>query len=509
MNALLDYESDSSGDGKEKLDQDEGKQIKPASENNFFNLNKMVESDDDEPKTKHFKKQLTTSFGVTVEVPSEQFWESVSCDDIKFVKKERTEPRSVHNYDERARNVRVNKRAFEPYRSENYSERAISDSKLHVGNASPRHKYSPVVSTVSRVNYEQKGIPEYEQIEDKSSKCQINNRRLFYPHSKINVHLHRKPLSRIPRNSEINIKGHSGPVNRMKWNVAMYSHLLLSVAMDGRMKVWNIWSTLDPCVQSLNVHTKAVKDACWSHSGKETVSCGYDKVAILCDVDQGKQLTKFQHESYVNCVKCHPDNSNLFVSGSYNILQAWDRRTPDRPIREFVYKDNTGQVQDVIFSVDGKSLFCCCDILSRDSADRNIMAWDFSSGVVLSNQIYQERYSCTRLQLHPTQSHFLAQTNGDYIAIFSTNKPFKLNKAKRFQGHKGNGYVVGFDLSVDGSHVVSGSADGNVYFYNYNTGHVLQTLTTGLDVCTDVAVHPVLPSTVACCGWNGHIQVWS
>ncbi|XP_021344230.1 WD repeat-containing protein 25-like, partial [Mizuhopecten yessoensis] len=165
-------------------------------------------------------------------------------------------------------------------------------------------------------------------------------------------------------------------------------------------------------------------------------------------------------------------------------------------------------VQDVIFSADGSSMFSSCDLLSRDSADRNLMAWDFSSGVVLSNQIYQERYSCTRLKLHPTEGHFLAQTNGDYIAIFSTQKPYKLNKAKRFQGHKGNGYAVGFDLSVDGSLVVSGSADGDTYFYNYHTGRLLRTLTTGLDICTDVAIHPVLTSTVACCGWNGHIQVW-
>lgn len=48
----------------------------------------------------------------------------------------------------------------------------------------------------------------------------------------------------------------------------------------------------------------------------------------------------------------------------------------------------------------------------------------------------QERYSCTRLKLHPTSGHFLAQSHGNYIALFSVNKPFKMNKAKRFEGHK-------------------------------------------------------------------------
>jgi hypothetical protein len=31
---------------------------------------------------------------------------------------------------------------------------------------------------------------------------------------------------------------------------------------------------------------------------------------------------------------------------------------------------------------------------------------------------------------------------------------------------------------------------------------------TKLDVNLDVAFHPLLPSTVACCGWNGFIEMW-
>ena len=38
---------------------------------------------------------------------------------------------------------------------------------------------------------------------------------------------------------------------------------------------------------------------------------------------------------------------------------------------------------------NGSQFFSCNDLVTRDSADRNIMAWDFTNGVVLSNQIYQ------------------------------------------------------------------------------------------------------------------------
>ena len=43
----------------------------------------------------------------------------------------------------------------------------------------------------------------------------------------------------------------------------------------------------------------------------------------------------------------------------------------------------------MVFLRDGSEFLCCSDLVARDSADRNIMAWHFDSGVVLSNQIFQ------------------------------------------------------------------------------------------------------------------------
>ena len=42
-----------------------------------------------------------------------------------------------------------------------------------------------------------------------------------------------------------------------------------------------------------------------------------------------------------------------------------------------------------MFLEDGSTFFSSSDLVTRDSADRNLMAWDFSTGVTLSNQIYQ------------------------------------------------------------------------------------------------------------------------
>ena len=57
------------------------------------------------------------------------------------------------------------------------------------------------------------------------------------------------------------------------------------------------------------------------------------------------------------------------------------------------------QVQDIAFVEDGSEFFSCADHVSKESSDRNIMAWDFRTGVVVSNQIYQVHYM-NNLMLH-------------------------------------------------------------------------------------------------------------
>ena len=70
------------------------------------------------------------------------------------------------------------------------------------------------------------------------------------------------------------------------------------------------------------------------------------------------------------------------------------------------------------------------------------------------------------------------------------------------------GYSIGFDVTPNGQAVYSGSSDGRLYRYNYQSGRLADKLDTGMDVVMDVACHPLLPSTLVAGGWDGKIQVW-
>ncbi|KAJ7357806.1 WD repeat-containing protein 25 [Desmophyllum pertusum] len=375
-------------------------------------------------------------------------------------------------------------------------------------------------------------------------------------------------VCRPPKQLHLNLEGHSQGVNCVRWNPS-HSNLLLSASMDHMVCVWDTHKG-GTCTRRLTRHTEAVKDSKWSLCGSQVLSCGYDKTARLSNLETGQEIKLFPHKNYVTCVQFHPTDPALFLAGTFkSAIQCWDTRTGNITS---TYSAFFGQVQDIAFIPGGQEFISAAEVVRRNSTDKGIMVWDFRSTAILSNQIYQEAFTCTCLKVHPSGSHFVAQSNGGYIALFSTSKPYKLNKFKRYEGHKVCGYHIGCDFSPDGkieaftctclkvhpsgSHFVaqsnggyialfstskpyklnkfkryeghkvcgyhigcdfspdgkivsSGSADGKLFFYDHYTSRVIRTLEAHSMPCMDVAYHPTLPSCVASCGWGGQVKVWT
>ncbi|XP_022809526.1 LOW QUALITY PROTEIN: WD repeat-containing protein 25-like [Stylophora pistillata] len=278
------------------------------------------------------------------------------------------------------------------------------------------------------------------------------------------------------------------------------------------------------------------------YCGPQVLSCGYDKTARLFDVEtvsgmvvQHLELgvcylgegnlscilsqdrkSVFPHKNYVTCVQFHPSHPALFLAGTFkSSILCWDRRTGSVAS---TYSTLFGQVQDMAFLPGAEEFISAAEVVRRNLTDKGIMVWDFRSTAVLSNQIYQEAFTCTCLKGLPHESHFMAQSiNGDYIALFSTRKPYKLNKFKIYEGHKPMQQTkqsvaiisFGCDFSPDGKIICSGSADGKMFFYDHSTARVMRTIEAHSAPCVDVAYDPTLPSWVATCGWDVQVKVWT
>ncbi|XP_035312599.1 WD repeat-containing protein 25 isoform X2 [Cricetulus griseus] len=172
------------------------------------------------------------------------------------------------------------------------------------------------------------------------------------------------------------------------------------------------------------------------------------------------------------------------------------------------YKATIQQTLDILFLQEGSSFLSSTDASTRDSADRTIIAWDFRTAAKISNQIYHERYTCPSLALHPREPVFLAQSNGNYLALFSSVWPYRMSRRRRYEGHKVEGYAVGCECSPCGDLLVTGSADGRVLMFSFRTARRACTLQGHAQACLGTTYHPVLPSVLGTCSWGGDIKIW-
>ncbi|XP_042193954.1 WD repeat-containing protein 25 isoform X2 [Callorhinchus milii] len=312
--------------------------------------------------------------------------------------------------------------------------------------------------------------------------------------------------SEIPKRCLFQMCEHSGPVNKIEWcPIQQHSHLLLSASMDKSFKVWDAIDT-SRCLKTYFCHRGAVRDAQWSLCGRQILSGGFDSMLHLTDIETGKQIVSLRNECQITCLAFNPVNQSIFLSGGFSsTVKAWDTRNC-KVVSE--YSAGIQQTLDILFLPGGKEFLTSTDAASRDSADRTVIAWDFQTSAKISNQIFHERYTIPCMAVHPKEAVFVAQTNGSYMVLFSTQRPYRMNKRKRYDGHKVEGYAVGCEFSPDGTLIATGSADGTVYFYNYLNSKLIRTLPAHGQACVDVSFHPVHPSIIATCDWSGEIKVW-
>lgn len=310
----------------------------------------------------------------------------------------------------------------------------------------------------------------------------------------------------MPGRMSVSLTGHAKAVTSIDWS-SSHVHLLASAGLDGAVCVWNVWSSGEKKVRSFLHHSAPVKNVKWSKQGLSLLSCGYDCTSRLFDVERGVETQAFKEDQVVGVVKFHPDNANLFLSGGLKgSLRLWDIRS-NEVAHEYVVKD-LGPVLDVEFMSCGKRFISSSDVSGRNISENAVMVWDVSREVPLSNQVYAEAYTCPCVKHHPRDSVFVAQSHGNYAAIFSANPPFKLNKYKRYEGHWVAGFPVKCNFSPDGETLVSGSSDGYVYVYGYKSTELIKKLKAYEHPCVDVECHPVLPNVIASCSWDGQVSVF-
>lgn len=308
----------------------------------------------------------------------------------------------------------------------------------------------------------------------------------------------------VPRKKLISFKEHTAPVTSLDWHV--HDHrLLLSSSMDHSVRVWDPFMQ-QCCVAIHKPLNAAVQVSRWVSS--HTAVCGgYSNGAVYTDMNTLQNILTMKQDSFVTAIKVHPTNRNDVVIGTYKShVQSWDIRS-GKVVNTFNGTD--GQILDLEFLANNVEMVASADVVKKNSSSETVVVWDYRSAVVRSDQVYQEPYTCPSLCAHPYENSFVAQSNANYAVIFSARKPYKLNKYKRFEGHKVMGYRIAVDISPCGSLLCSGDANGQLFCYNYNTSQVLSAyIAYNRSPCVGCKFNSGLSSCIATSSWDGQVTIW-
>ncbi|CAB9496789.1 mRNA-processing factor 17 [Seminavis robusta] len=276
-------------------------------------------------------------------------------------------------------------------------------------------------------------------------------------------------------------------------------HLVLSAGLDGVCKVWSI--PQKQLMRSYSGHSAAVRDVQFNHTGSRFVSASFDRYLRLWNTESGEVLQTLTNRKVPYVVKFFPLDDNLFVVGcSDNKIVTYDCTTGEITQE---YNHHLAPVNAIVFSEDkGMKMITSSD-------DKKLLVWEWDTPVPIKYISDPSMHSIPCLTMHPSQQYFCGQSLDNHIAVFQASNRFALQRKKKFSGHLVAGYACEMDISPDGQFLVSGDGNGKLCFWDWKRTRMMQKYRAhdkGPAIC--VAWHPLDPSVVFSCGWDGVIKMW-
>ncbi|XP_075217561.1 WD repeat domain-containing protein 83 isoform X2 [Lycorma delicatula] len=223
----------------------------------------------------------------------------------------------------------------------------------------------------------------------------------------------------------------------------------LSCGADKKIKLWNPYRSL--LLKTYGGHGSEVLDARGSCDSSQIVSGAADKTVILWDVATGQPLRRLRgHASHVTCVQFN-EESTVAISGSRdNTVMCWDMKSrsnePVQVLRE---------AKDCITSLQVSD-----EEILTGSLDCKIRRYDIRKGEIVEDFV-GDPVTCVNFTRDGQCA--LVSTTNNLIRLFDKTTGELLNE---FVGHKTDDLYIESGVGNNDNHVVSGSVDGSVWWWD-------------------------------------------
>ena len=302
----------------------------------------------------------------------------------------------------------------------------------------------------------------------------------------------------VPKKCVARFIGHNKGVQRIRL-FPKSGHLLLSAGLDGKCKVWDVLTR--KVMRTYIGHSAAVRDVQFNNDGTKFLSASFDRYIRLWNTETGDVLGTYTNRRVPYVVKFFPRDDNIFCVGcSDSKIVAYDS-TSGEIVQE--YNHHLGPVNTITFvEDDGMKMITSSD-------DKKILVWEWDIGVPVKYISDPTMHSMPVITLHPGKEYMVGQSLDNQICVYQARDRFTAQRKKKFSGHNVAGYACDICFSPDGSFICSGDSDGKVYFWEWKRSKLLQKYRAH-DKGPSIGCvwHPILPSTVFTCGWDGVIKMW-
>ncbi|XP_074269352.1 uncharacterized protein LOC141592536 [Silene latifolia] len=292
----------------------------------------------------------------------------------------------------------------------------------------------------------------------------------------------------VPTKETNVLKGHEGAVLAARFNGD--GNYCLSCGKDRTIRLWNPHRGIH--IKTYKSHGREVRDVHVSPDNSKLASCGGDRQIFYWDVSNGRVIRKFRgHDSEVNAVKFNESASVIVSAGYDRSVRAWDCRSHSTEPIQII-----DTFQDSVMSV------CLTNSeIIAGSVDGTVRTFDIRIGRELSDVLGQpvncislsNDGNCILASCLDSTLRFLDRTAGELL--------------QEYKGHVCKSYKLDCCLTNSDAHVVGGSEDGYIFFWDLVDASVVSRFRAHASVVTSVSYHPKNDSMITA-SVDGTIRVW-
>ncbi|CAM6099202.1 unnamed protein product [Calypogeia fissa] len=276
---------------------------------------------------------------------------------------------------------------------------------------------------------------------------------------------------KLPSREAAVLRGHEGAALTVRWNSD--GKYCLSGGKDRSLRLWNPYKQL--LIKKYEGHGREIRDVAASRDNSKLCSCGGDRQLFYWDVSTGRIIRKFRgHDSEVNSVKFHELATCIVSGGNDKMVQVWDCRSnsidPIQKIDEF-----SDSVMSVVITPN--------EILAG-AVDGTVHTFDIRGGRQIVDDL---GHSVTSVSLSNDGNCTLAGCLDSTLRLLDRETGDEL---QQYRGHTNQSYKMDSCLTSSDAHIVSGSEDGRIYFWDLVDPSKVTSFKTHASVVTGVSYHP-------------------